>query len=262
MACDSSYSPKAVPCRSLPTMTSASETAGRGRRAAALEVSRLADELVARTERYHRLTFPRRAEFLLTASEEEHRRRSGGSARFRVLPVRGRLFIAPRSMTEARQRKIHLDVYLQHELSHSLLHQRAGWFGWMAFPPWFEEGLATHSANQLGVDGYFDRQQVLDWWRAGRAVPPSEWASRLHDSKLIDALPEGKRMYFVYSQFAVMIEDLQARGGRDRFQSLIERLLRGEAMAKAFFAEYQKTPDEYFSDLVARSRPSNAGPDK
>lgn len=66
-------------------------------------------------------------------------------------------------------------------------------------------------------------------------------------------LPEGDRFHFLFSQYALLVDDLIARGGRPKFQSLLGRLLRGEEMGKAFQAEYETSPDDYYLELVSRS---------
>jgi hypothetical protein len=223
------------------------------RRDAASGVAQIIDGLIAQVESFHGLTFRMRPEVFIMSSDAEYRRLSGGSARVRALPVRGRVFISPRAMSQSEREEIHLDTYLRHELSHSLLHQHLGWSGMLGLPPWFEEGLATLSADQLGVDGYFDRHQVVAWWRAGRVVPPSQYQSHWNDTDATMSLPDSERFLFLYSQYAMLVEDLISKGGRPRFQSLLERLLHGEAMNDAFHEEYGASPDSNFQELVARS---------
>jgi len=214
------------------------------------------DDLVGQVESFHGLTFRLRPEVLLTSSEAEYRRLSGGSARFRALPVRGRVFVSPRAVSQSERREIHLDTYLRHELSHALLFQHLGWSGMLGLPPWFEEGLATASADQMGVDGYFDREHVIAWWRLGRAVPPSQYRSHWEDSDATMSLPDGERFLFLFAQYALLIDDLIARQGRPKLQDLLDRLLRGEEMAEAFQVTYGTSPDSYFAELVTRSTSS------
>ncbi len=220
--------------------------------AAAERVAGTLDGLVAQVESFHARTFRRPPEVFLTGSEAQYRGLSGGRARFRAMPVRGRLFVSPRALAQSERGEIHLATYLRHELSHSLLFQYRGAAGLLGLPPWFEEGLATRSAEQMGVDGYFDREQVRAWWRLGRAVPPSQYASRWEDSPATMALPDGERFLFLFAQYAVFIDDLIVRHGRPKFQSLLDRVLRGEETDEAFQAEYGQSPDRAFAALVAR----------
>jgi hypothetical protein len=124
--------------------------------------------------------------------------------------------------------------------------------GAFGLPRWFEEGLATLSAGQVGVDGYFDRARVIEGWQSGRAVPPSQYDSRGRDSDQVTALPKDERFHFLYSQYALLIDDLISRQGRPRFQRLLGRLIDHEPMRNAFRAEYGTDPDSYFADVVAR----------
>lgn len=222
-------------------------------RGGALRVASVIDDLVVQVEIFHGLTFLLRPEVVVTGSEAEYRRLCGGSARFRAMPVRGRIFVSPRALSQGERGEIHVDTYLRHELSHALVFQHLGWSGMLGLPPWFEEGVATLSSDQMGVDGYFDREQVIAWWRLGRAVPPSQYQSRWEDSDATMVLPEGDRFHFLFSQYALLVDDLIARGGKPKFQSLLGRLLRGEEMGRAFQAEYETSPDSYFSELVSRS---------
>jgi hypothetical protein len=84
-------------------------------------------------------------------------------------------------------------------------------------------------------------------------VPPSQVQSRWEDSGATMALPDAERFLFLFAQHALLVDDLIARRGRPKFQSLLGRLLRGEEMGKAFQAEYETSPDSYFSELVSRS---------
>ncbi len=222
-------------------------------RAAALGVARRLAAVVAGAESFHGLRFRFPPEVFLPDSEAEYRRLTGGVARFRALPVRGRVFLSPRARRQSARGEIHLDTYLRHELSHALLYQHLGWSGLLGLAPWFEEGLATLSAQQMGVDGYFDRPRVLAWWRLGRAVPPSQYASRFEDSPAVAALPDDRRFLFLFAQYAILVDELVVVGGRPRFQDLLDRVLRGEDLNDAFRAEYGRTPDDFFRDLVARS---------
>lgn len=222
-------------------------------RSGALGVASVVDDLVVQVEGFHGLTFRLRPEVVVTSSEAEYRLLCGGSARFRTMPVRGRVFVSPRALSQGERGEIHVDTYLRHELSHALVFQHLGWSGMLGLPPWFEEGVATLSSDQMGVDGYFDRGQVIAWWRLGRVVPPSQYQSRWEDSDATMGLPEAERFHFLSSQYALLVDDLMARGGRPKFQSLLGRLLRGEEMGRAFQAEYETSPDSYFSELVSRS---------
>lgn len=103
------------------------------------------------------------------------------------------------------------------------------------------------------VDGYFDREHVIAWWRLGRAVPPSQYQSRREDSDATMLLPDGEWFLFLFAQYALLVDDLITKHGRPRFQRLLDRLLRGEKIGEAFAAEYGTSPDSYLSELVSRS---------
>lgn len=222
-------------------------------RSAALGVASGIDDLVVQVGCFHGLTFRMRPEVFVTSSEAEYQRISGGSARFRTMPVRGRVFVSPRAMSQSETGEIHVDTYLRHELSHALVFQHLGWSGMLGLPPWFEEGLATLSSNQMGVDGYFNQEQVIAWWKLGRSVPPSQYQSHWQDSDATMLLPDGERFFFLNAQYALLLDDLIARHGRPKFQSLLNRLMRGEDMEKAFQSEYDTSTDSYFAELVSRS---------
>jgi hypothetical protein len=79
---------------------------------AALGVASAIDDLVVQVEIFHGLTFRLRPEVFVTSTEAEYRRLCGGSARFRAMPVRGRVFVSPRALFQSERGEIHVDTYL------------------------------------------------------------------------------------------------------------------------------------------------------
>ncbi|MDZ7721408.1 MAG: hypothetical protein U5R06_00950 [candidate division KSB1 bacterium] len=78
------------------------------------------DSLIQIVETTHRLSFRDKVDIFLPATDRRYRRYTGTGARFVVQPLYGRLFISERAQQDYRADKIHFNVYMKHELSHTL----------------------------------------------------------------------------------------------------------------------------------------------
>jgi hypothetical protein len=219
-------------------------------RATAAAVLGTMDELVPAISRTIELARRQRIEVILCASDDEYRRLTGSSARF-FTAGSGRVFVSARPLGDANAGKIHLRVYLAHELTHALVAQHHSLRVARSFPPWLAEGLATFAAGQTGVDGYFDEAGVRSWISQGRVVPPSDY---VHGSRTgsVEALPEAERFHFVYSEFAFFVRDLMQRDGREQFQRYLLAVNEGEDWSESFTRIFGRPPDERFEDFRRR----------
>lgn len=91
----------------------------------------------------------RKPEILLFSDSISYLRRSLSRARFCAF-YNGRIFASPWALKEAQSGKISLEIYITHELSHSLLHQHSGLINAAGYPKWLMEGIAVYSADQMG----------------------------------------------------------------------------------------------------------------
>jgi len=75
------------------------------------------------------------------------------------------------------------EIYLKHELSHSLLHQHSGIIRAGKYPAWLLEGIAVHSANQMGTSCYPSKKETYNYIRKGNFMPP-EYLKQRRKTKL------------------------------------------------------------------------------
>ena len=125
-------------------------------------------------EDFHQLKFKKRVKIFVFNSDKEYTRHSGMKTRFVTFPLYGRIFVSSKAKKESEEGKIHLDVYLKHELSHSLLYQNMSLYRSCYYPGWLLEGIAVYSANQMGIDGYFTEKETFDKIRKGYFLNPDD----------------------------------------------------------------------------------------
>ena len=218
------------------------------------------DALVTGVEKTHGMIFPKKAEILVCGSDAEYRRLARTGARFCVFPKYGRLYVSARAVRDAGTGTIHLDTYLTHELSHSLLYQNMPLSRFIGFPDWLLEGLAVLNANQRGVDGYLSRDQVRAKMREGYFLHPSDFIPnkswRRAEALRSFALPD--KYWFLYSELACFVEDLVQSKGQAKFAAFERGLMDGKDEKTLFQAIYGQS----FDDCVAafRGRMTGSGP--
>ena len=212
------------------------------------------DALVNGVEKAHGMTFSKRAEIFVCSSDREYRRLARTGARFCVFPKFGRLYVSARALHDAGAGTIHLDTYLTHELSHSLLYQNMPLRRFIGFPDWLLEGMAVLNANQRGVDGYLTRDEVRVKMREGYFLHPSDFIPnkpwRRADALKDFALPD--KYWFLYSEMACFVEDLIQNGGHNRFVAFERGLMDGQEEKVLFQSVYGKPFDEYVAGFRAR----------
>ena len=213
-------------------------------------VSELTDELAPAVSASVGSEPRHRIEIVLCSSEREYRRFTGSSARF--ITMSGRIFVSSRAIADASTGTIHLRTYLAHELTHALLAQYQSLIVQLKFPAWLSEGFATLTAEQMGVDGYFDMPAVRSWLCQGRSVPPSDYVGHSRTAS-VAALPESGRYHFIYSEFAFYVQNLIEKYGRERFLRYLGAVGAGENWVKAFKQEFGIAPDSSFDDFRRES---------
>lgn len=204
-----------------------------------LSLFRKIDDVIERVEAAHGLHFTRRVDVLVCDSDAEHKRLAHTGARFCALPGYGRLSVSKRAQEDAKAGRIHLDVYLAHELSHSLLFQNTSLLRGALLPDWFLEGLAVYSAKQRGVDGYNTRGEVRERIREGHFLRPSDFVVKpWTTTKAYQAFELPNKYLFLYAEMACFIEDLIQTSGEEKFQRLEHGLLEGRNGSACFAAVY------------------------
>lgn len=209
------------------------------------------DSLIYKTEQFHQLTFKRKVKIFICNSDSEIKRLSGFSARFNTQLIYGRIFISGKANEERKERKIHLDTYLKHELSHSLLFQNMSLILALNYPGWFTEGTAVYSANQMGVDGYFSKEETLNKIKEGFFVEPKDWGTILSISskgKTVKECSIENKYKFIYSEYGLIVESLIQVYGKDKFDMFLEKSL----SENDFYDLFERIYNEEFTEYVSK----------
>jgi len=179
------------------------------------------DTLITGVEKFHELEFKGKPELFLFRDSISYIKHSPSKARFCTFP-NSRIFITPWAMSEAMEGKISLEIYLRHELSHSLIFQHTGFLGAMKFPAWLLEGLAMYSSNQMGTSSYPDKNETYSLIARGNFMPPAAYKSRKEDNIRLD-VPD--RINFIYSEFACIVDYMIENYGKEKFLDYIKTLI-------------------------------------
>ena len=209
------------------------------------------DSLMNEAEDFHQLKFKTKVKIFVLNSDKEYTRYTGQKARFVTFPLYGRIFVSGRARKEYEVGKIHLLVYLQHELSHSLLFQNMSLYRSQYYPGWLLEGTATYIANQRGVDEYLSKEQAFSKIREGYFINPDDWSTTLlkPQSKSVKYFPLPNKFMFIYSEFACLVDDIIKRYGKERFLLYLTTLLKEKddkrVFLKIFGIEFKQYLDEF-----------------
>jgi hypothetical protein len=192
------------------------------------------DNLINEVEEFHQLKFKKKVKIFIYNSDKDYTRHTGHKTRF--VTISGSIFVSGKAKKESENGKIHLDVYLRHELSHSLLFQNMSLYRSQYYPGWLLEGTATYSANQMGVDGYFTKEETLNKIKDGYFLHPDDWSTSLlkPQSKNVKNFPLPNKYWFIYSEFACLVDDLIQNYGKDKFLQYLTVLLKENDDKKAF----------------------------
>ena len=214
------------------------------------------DNLIKETENFHQLKFKEKVDIIICNSDNEFARRTLGSkARLITSPLYGRIFISSKAKAEMDKAKINFLVYLKHELSHSLLFQNMSLYRSQYFPGWLLEGIAVYSANQMGVDGYYTKEETFAKIKAGYFLNPEDWSTTIlkPQSSNVNKFPLSNKYYFIYSEFGCLVDDLTTRYGREKFQQFLTALLKDGDVKQIFQHIYGIKFSNYLDDFKKKS---------
>jgi len=208
------------------------------------------NDVIEGVERFHRMKFKKKVKIFLTESDKEYKRYTGTTARFVTQPIEGRIFISNRAKTEYRNEKIQFYTYLEHELSHSILYQNMSFIRSLSYPTWFMEGFAMYSAKQVGTDGYYSYQQTKEKISEGYFVKPEDWGTIISKKgeSVINCKLENK-YWFIYSEFALIINDLVIQFGEDQVIDFLEKSLHETDFYKLFNTTFGQSFNDYINDF-------------
>ena len=211
-------------------------------------------EVLPQVEDFHHLKFKHKPELVLCRTQAEMQRLTGTKTRFVTYPVRGRIFASSKGQDDGLTGTIHLDVYLRHELSHTILYQNMPGIRFRHFPHWLLEGVATYSACQRGVDGYLSREETIAYLQKGYFLDPRDWEQRAFSAgKNSKVMLMPNRIWFIYSEFATIVEDLVKDFGEEQFIAYLHRLLTGDDH-DLVFREIFQTNFEIFLERYRKYR--------
>ena len=213
------------------------------------------DSLINKVEEFHQLKFKKKVKIFIFNSDKEYVRRTGLETRFVTFPLYGRIFVSGKARKEFEEGKIHMNIYLKHELSHSLLDQNMSLYRSQYYPGWLFEGIAVYSSNQMGVDGYFTKEETIDRIRDGYFLNPDDWGTTLlkPQSENVKNFPLPNKYWFVYSEFACLVEDLIQYYGKEKFFRYMTELLREKDDKKLFRNIFGIEFNEYVNDFKNRA---------
>ncbi|MBN1387953.1 MAG: hypothetical protein JW965_05865 [Bacteroidales bacterium] len=204
-----------------------------------------ADTIITVVENFHNLQFKTKPELFIFRDSSSYIKHSPSKARFCTFP-NSRIFITPWAMSEVLKGKISLEIYLKHELSHSLIFQHTGFLGALRYPDWLLEGLAVYSSNQMGTSSYPDKTRTYSLIAAGNYMPPGAYKTKIENDIILD-VPD--RINFIYSEFACIVDYLVTRFGRDKFIIYVKRIISEYNHEKVFEEIYGFKFENFLDDF-------------
>jgi hypothetical protein len=211
------------------------------------------DKLLGPVEEFHRMKFKHKPKIYIFSDKSDYYRRTFSRARFYSYP-NGNLVVAPWAVAEADSGLISLDIYLTHELSHTILYQNMGVLAAYHFPQWLMEGLAVYSSNQMGTSKYPSKERTYQAIRDGNFLPPEYFKTDKEDKVKLDI---ENRATFIYSEFGCIVDYMIQKYGKDTFITYLQLLMDNENFKTAFSKIYGTELDTVLSDFrnqVAQSQ--------
>jgi len=192
------------------------------------------NNLIPFVEKFHELKFKRKPRIFIFKDKDSYYRLNISKARF-CSYYNGSLVISPWALKESENGEISLDIYLKHELSHSLLQQHAGIIRASQYPAWLLEGIAVYSTNQMGTSWYPSKDKTYDYIRGGNFMPPKYFKTSKEDDVNLDVK---YRITFMYSEFACIVDYLIEKYGKDKFLSYMKKLTNENSHDRVFKKVY------------------------
>lgn len=180
------------------------------------------DLLVPSVEKFHKLKFVHKPEIIFFRDAESYYSRNITKARFYAYP-NGSLVVSPWAVKEAQDNEISMEIYLKHELSHTLLYEHMGFItAYFYYPRWLLEGIAVYSSNQMGTSWYPGKKETYRYISLGAFMPPEYFNSSKEDETKLNVK---NKIAFIYSEFACIVDYLIIKYGNDKFQNYMVKLL-------------------------------------
>jgi hypothetical protein len=204
------------------------------------------DSLFPSIEDFHQLKFLKKPDIYIFRDRENYLQRSISKARFYAYP-NGSLLISPWALKEADAGIISLNIYVQHELSHTLLYQHMGFItAYFYYPRWLLEGIAVYSSNQIGTSWYPSKEETYEFIKEGNFMPPYFYNSDKEDKVRINAK---NRIAFIYSEFGCIVDYMITAGGKPTFLNYMKTLLHNNNHDQVFMDIYGISFDNFLINL-------------
>lgn len=188
------------------------------------------DSFIPFVENFHNLHFKKKPRIFIFKDKNSYYQHSLTKARFCAF-YNGDIIISPWALKEAKSGKISLEIYMKHELSHSLIHQQSGIIRSSQYPAWLLEGIAVYSSNQLGTTWYPSKNETYDYIKKGNFMPPEYFKTPKEDQI---ALNVKHRIPFMYSEFACIVDFLVEKYGKDKLLLYMRKLINNKNHNKVF----------------------------
>ena len=206
-------------------------------------------------EKLHDLRFRRKPVIYTFRDKDSYLRRSMTKARFYAYP-NGVLVISPWALQEAQDGKISLELYLKHELSHTLLYQHMGVpAAYVYFPRWLLEGIAMHHSNQMGTSWYPGRQETYASMAQGNFIDPRDYATAEENRTVLKVRYP---IAFIYSEFGCIVDDLITTYGKGKLTHYVKRLSSASNSDNVFRQVYGIAFDDYLLSFRKRVKETDA----
>lgn len=179
------------------------------------------DTLIPLVQDFHELKFSSKPKIFIFRDSISFIRHSLSKARFCVYP-NGRLFISPWALKEDKENKISLEIYVRHELSHSLIDQNAGLINAFRYPQWLMEGIAVYSTSQMGTSFYPGKEETYGYMYQGNFLQPLDFKTKNEDKTKLNV---EYRITFMYSEFACIVDYLIETYGKEKLLIFMKKLL-------------------------------------
>lgn len=200
-------------------------------------------------EKSHELRFRKKPKVYIFRDKGSYLRRSITKARFCAYP-NGSLVVSPWALQEAQEGKISLEIYLKHELSHTLLYQHMGTLAsYVYFPRWLLEGIAMYHSNQMSTSWYPGKKETYVYIRQGNFINPRDYSTAREKRAVLNVKYP---IAFIYSEFGCIVDDLIITYGKEKFMQYVRRLSFASNHDKVFREVYGIDFDDFLLDFRKR----------
>lgn len=213
------------------------------------------DSYPPEVEKLHELRFRRKPVIYIFRDKHSYLSRSITKARFYAYP-NGGLVISPWALQEAQEGRISLELYLKHELSHTLLYQNMGVLAaYVYFPRWLLEGIAMYHSNQMGTSWYPGKEETYASITQGNFIDPRDYATAREERTVPNVRYP---IAFIYSEFCCIVDDLITTYGTERFVQYVKWLRSASNNDKVFREVYGIDFGDYLLDFKKRVKETEA----